>query len=150
MAQPTVEFDRSLLGKDFPAGSFTITKEQVLAYCRIIGETNPLYLDEQEARRRGHPALLAPPLMCPLFARDLDRPQVKLNFGRMRMHAGQALESFHPIYAGDTITASVHLADVYTKTGRSGTMVFIVWETVFVNQQGERVAVSRDSHMVRE
>ena len=32
--------------------------------------------------------------------------------------------------------ASSHLKEVYPKTGRSGTMVFTVWETTFTNQDG--------------
>ena len=47
--------------------------------------------------------------------------------GRTRFHAGQRVQAKASICAGDFLTASSHLKEVYPKTGRSGTMVFIVW-----------------------
>jgi hypothetical protein len=39
--------------------------------------------------------------------------------------------------------------DVYEKTGRSGTMVFIVFRTTLTNQRGEMVAVVDQKMMSR-
>jgi acyl dehydratase len=68
----------------------------------------------------------------------------------MRFHAGQRVQPRAPIVAGDSLTASSHLKDVYAKTGRSGTMVFIVWETTLRNQKGEVVADVQESFAARE
>ena len=46
--------------------------------------------------------------------------------------------------------ASSHLKEVYPKTGRSGTMVFTVWETTFTNQDGLVVADVQESYASRE
>ena len=46
-----------------------------------------------------------------------------------------------PIRPGDTVTAKSHIHDIYEKTGRSGTMRFIVNRMNFTNQQDELVAV---------
>ncbi|MBM3947215.1 MAG: MaoC family dehydratase, partial [SAR202 cluster bacterium] len=54
MVETKLEYDRSLLGKDFPAGEFEVTREMVRSYCQAVGETNPLFTDEQAARRAGH------------------------------------------------------------------------------------------------
>ena len=54
------------------------------------------------------------------------------------------------IVAGDSLTASSHLKEVYPKTGRSGTMVFVVWETTFRNQKGQVVADVQESFAARE
>ena len=66
------------------------------------------------------------------------------------IHAGQRIQSRAPIFAGDQVTASSHLKEVYPKTGRSGTMVFIVWETTFRNQHGDVVADVQESYAARE
>lgn len=149
MTIPHLEYNRSLLGKPIPAGTFTVSKEGILAFCLAVGESNPLYTDEDFARRQGHPALVAPPTYPNLFIRHLGRPEVISAPLRQRMHAGQAVEPIRPIYAGDTLTATTRLKDVYTKTGRTGTMAFIVWETTFTNQRGEGVARVRESFMAR-
>ena len=48
------------------------------------------------------------------------------------------------IHAGDVLTAVTKVTDVYEKTGgRGGTMTFVVMDTEFTNQKGEKVAISR-------
>ncbi len=150
MTTQNLEFDRSLLGVDHPAGTFPVEQKAILNYCRSIGETNSIHTDEAAARAAGHPALVAPPTFCSIFVRALGRPDIRLNFGRTGFHAGEALETLAPIYAGDTLTAKTRLKEVYAKTGRSGTMVFVVWETSFTNQHSQVVAAVQESHVRRE
>ena len=145
-----MEYDRSLLGKEHRAGPFEVTRDLIRAFSDAIGETNPLYLDEAAAREAGHPTVLAPPALCTIFVRDVTIPDINLKFGRVRFHAGQVVEPRAPAFAGDSLIASSQLKEVYPKTGRSGTMVFIVWETTFTNQRGEVVAAVQESFAVRE
>jgi hypothetical protein len=42
------------------------------------------------------------------------------------------------------------IAEVYEKTGRSGNMIFIARESEFTNQDGETVAVIRQSLIRRD
>lgn len=144
-----LEFDRSLVGVEAESGRFPVTVEQILHFCRLVNETNPLFTDEAEARRRGYPGLVAPPTMVNLFISRLDKPDAKLSFAGTRLHAGQALEVLAPVCAGDELTAYTRLLDVYAKTGRTGTMAFIVWETRFVNQRGETAVLVRETFMSR-
>jgi len=150
MTTQGLEFDRSHLGVHYPAGSFQVEADTIVKYALATGQTNPIYKDEAAAKAAGHPALVAPPTFCTIFVRGLGRPDIKLNFGRLGFHAGEAVEELAPIYAGDTLTATTRLKDVYTKTGRSGTMAFVVWETAFNNQHGQTVAVVKESHVRRD
>ena len=59
------------------------------------------------------------------------------------------MRAFAPIKPGDTIEATSRLKEVYAKTGRSGKMVFAVWQTRFVNQQGDTVALVDESYVRR-
>ena len=79
----------------------------------------------------------------------MDRPDINLEFGDTGFFAGQAIESVGPIRPGDSLDASTKLKEVYSKTGRSGTMVFAVWETTFVNQKKETVALVTESFVRR-
>ena len=150
MSSQDIQFDHSLLGKEMAAGPFEVTKEAILGFCKAVGETNPASLDEAAARRAGYRGLLAPPTLCTAFIRLVVRPDIRLRWGRSRFHAGQVVEPLAPICAGDSLTAFSRLKDVYSKTGRSGTMVYIVWETDFSNQRGEKVAAVQESFAVRE
>ena len=150
MTTHELDFDRSLLGVDRPSGVFQIDKEIILKCCRSIGETDPIHTDEEAARAAGHPSLLAPPAFCAVFVRGLGRPDIKLKFGNISFHANESMETLAPVYAGDTLTATTRLKDVYAKTGRSGTMAFVVWETSFANQKGQQVATVQESFVSRE
>lgn len=149
MVEPQIEFDRSLLEKELPAGTFEVSKGLILSFCRAVGETNPIFTDEQVARQQGHPGLVAPPTLLNLFVRQMGRPDPGLKRAQTQMHAGQALEVLRPVFAGDKLEARTKLKEVYAKTGRTGTMVFVVWEVSFANQRGEPVALIRESFMRR-
>lgn len=147
-----LDYDRSLHGKEFQAGPFLVTEETIQAFRQSIGETGPIFNDKDAARAAGYRGLgsMAPPTFCTLFVRHVELPSINLKFGRTRFHAGQRVQTRRAILVGDSLSASSHLKEVYPKTGRSGTMVFIVWETTFRNQRGEVVAEVQESYAARE
>jgi translation elongation factor EF-Ts len=50
---------------------------------------------------------------------------------------------------GDRITATGRVADVYEKRGSTGSLLFIVFETDYVNQEGRLVARLRGTAIRR-
>lgn len=147
-----LDYDRSLYGKEFEAGPFFVTEDNIRAFCQSIGDTGPVFDDKGAAGAGGYEGLgnIAPPTFCTLFVHQVELPSINLKFGRSRFHAGQRVQARRAIVVGDSLTASSHLKEVYPKTGRSGTMVFIVWETTFRNQRGEIVAEVQESFAARE
>ncbi len=77
-------------------------------------------------------------------------PDPEVDFGNARFLAGQKVESFYPIFVGDTIKAVGAITDVYEKTGRTGTMVFVVNQTEYFNQDNVLVATRQASMVHRE
>ena len=145
-----LEYNRDLYGVEHQAGPFEITSELIQTFNRSVGEFNPVFTDGDAARAAGYSGILAPPTFCTLLVRKVELPDIDLKFGSNRFHAGQRVQARAPIFAGDSITASSHLKEVYPKTGRSGTMVFVVWETTFRNQDGTVVADVQESYAARE
>ena len=155
-AEPSFDYDRSVLGVEVETGSITVTPKLIADYCAAVNETNPLYTDEEAAKAGPYGGITAPPAMLASvsFGRGggpggggLDP---KVRFGNTVMFAGSELETFAPIHVGDTITARVQVKDVFPKTGRSGTMLFVVHRTVYVNQDGVQVVASERSTVYRE
>ena len=144
-----INYDRGLLGKEFPIGTFEISREMILEFSRASGEVNPIYVDEDRARESEYGSIIAPPTFCNLFVNGGEKPDIKLDFGDIGFFAGQAIESLAPIRPGDTVGVTSRLKEVYAKTGRSGKMVFAVWETKFDNQHGETVALVDESYVRR-
>ena len=145
-----LNYDRSLHEREHEAGPFEITAEMIQAVNASLGENGPAFTSDEGAKDSGFRGVIAPPTLCSIFVREVQLPDVGIDFGKTQMHAGQRVQPIAPIYAGDRVTASSRLKDVYAKTGRSGTMVFIVWETTFRNQDGQVVAEVQESFARRE
>ena len=145
----TIAYDRSFLHKEFPAGSFEISREMILNFSEATDEPNPIYTDEEYAAASEYGGIIAPPTFCNLFINGGEKPDIKLEFGDIGFFAGQAIENLAPIRPGDTLHAASRLKEVYAKTGRSGKMVFAVWETRFTNQRDETVALVDESYVRR-
>ena len=145
-----LNYDRSLHEKEHAAGPFEITPDMITAVNASLGEEGLAFTSDDGAKSLGYRGMIAPPTLCSIYVREVQLPDVGLDFGKTQMHAGQRVQPIAPVYAGDTLTASSHLKDVYAKTGRSGTMVFVVWETTFRNQHDEVVAEVQQSFARRE
>jgi acyl dehydratase len=147
-SEDIITYDRSLLGREHRIGSFQITAEMILAFSTATGETHPLYTDAVKAAECG--GLIAPPTFCNALIDGFQRPDIKLTFGDVGLFASLAIENLSPIRPGDTLAAKTTLKDVYAKTGRSGKMVFAVWETSFTNQHGVTAVLVRESFVQRQ
>lgn len=145
----SIDFDRSVVGVEVEVGAHEVTAEQIIAFARAIGETNPLYLDEQAARSGPYGVLIAPPAYYTSIHLEpgLDP---KVNFGTTGFNAGQHCEFYEPMKAGDAINATTQVSNVYAKTGRTGTMVFAVKRTTFKNQEGRTVMMVEQSNVRRD
>lgn len=144
-----INYDRSYLDKEFPIGRFEISREMILEFSQASGEVNPIYVDEGLAAESEFGDIIAPPTFCNLFVNGGEKPDIKLEFGDIGFFAGQAIENLAPICPGDTVDVTSRLKEVYAKTGRSGKMVFAVWETRFDNQHGDTVALVDESYVRR-
>jgi acyl dehydratase len=143
-----VNWDRRVLGKEFARLEQHVTRDMLLAYANLMGVTNPLYLDPQAARARGYRDIIAlPTFVTTQGAQPLTPPE--LEYTGMGINAGYECIFHGVIYPGDTLIYSTCLSDLYEKTGRSGTMQFVVRQTTISNQHGEVVAVMHNAFVLR-
>ena len=73
-----------------------------------------------------------------------------MQFGNATFASGHHVDLHEPVFVGDTITARQQVKEVYPKTGRTGTMVFVVRRTEFINQHGRPVATVEQSMVHRQ
>ena len=147
-----LQFDRSVLGVEVEVGKFEVTVERILAFCQAMGETSPLYTDEEAAKAGPYRGLVAPPAFYSATGINAGPNQSldpKVKFGNTMFAAGQRSEYFAPARPGDTITATHAVVDVYEKTGRTGRMVFVVRRTTYTNQDGVKLATMESSMVHR-
>ncbi len=131
------------VGVEFDLATFTADESKMLAWANACGETDPRFTDP------SHPDFQAHPTFTSHFVSRRVLPE---NFpkigGPNGIDGGKAVVVHRPIRPGDVLRASTTIADIYDKTGRSGTMVFIVQRMSFFNHQDEPVSTV-DWKMIR-
>jgi hypothetical protein len=130
-----------------PIGENDIRKWAIAVYWP---DTPPRqFWDADYAKSSRWGGIVAPhefnPFAWPIERREATRlggPQGK-GPGQRGMNGGSEATYYTPMRPGDVIRSSTRLVDVYEKTGRLGVMMFLVNETTWTNQNGEKVKVDR-------
>jgi acyl dehydratase len=136
-----VNYDPALIGKVFETTDpVPVSADMVSNFCKAIGENNPLHNDPEAAARGPYGGLTAPPSFAVTFRNGQHFFQHVPRFGKQGFDAGKDIEFVSPIRPGDTITLSSHVKEIYEKTGRTGSMVFVIVRSTLTNQNGAVVA----------
>ena len=131
------------IGVEYDLSTFTIDAEKMVSWAEACGETDPRFVDPDHEDFQAHPNFTTHCLSDQVLPTDF--PPIG---GQRGIDGGKAVEIHQPIRAGDELRASTTIADIYEKTGRSGTMLFIVQRMTFINQDDQPVATV-DWRMIR-
>jgi acyl dehydratase len=131
---------------------FEIEKGLIARFVQAVGDSNPLWQNEEYTKTSKYGGIIAPPwLLCALMTVSLPDSQPKSvplpvpEVPPPRQHildGGGEWEFFLPMRLGDTITSRSKLANVFEREGRMGKMLFFVYQTSYTNQHDELVARS--------
>ena len=156
---------KEYIGKETASGTGDpVSARDIQRYALAVDDPNPIYYDEEAAKKGKYGGLVAPPGYFWLVsthsfrrekrAKDLgedgldiddflgipDIPNVwTLGWAR----GGEELEFYKPIRVGDRVSVKCRLADLYEKEGRSGKLVFAISEHTYTNQNGDLLAKHR-------
>lgn len=146
-----MSLDTSLTGSTLPPVTMTIDPGRLRFFANAIGESDPIYTELDVATAAGHPSLPVPPSF--LFNIELDSPDpfaFLASLGadlRFVLHGEQSFDYHRMAYAGDTITASPRIADVYSK--KAGALQFVVKHTELTRSDGTAIATLISTLVVR-
>ncbi len=149
-----LEIQRAEIGRDYECSVLPpITAEELIEYARTLGIEDPLWLDPEAARAGPLGRLVGLPTFVvklrgsfyvpPLAASEMSRS------GFVGFDGGKDIEFGVPIEPGDSITVRSRITEIYEKTGRSGSMVFLVYRQELRNQRDELIA-NVDSRMLQK
>ena len=128
---------KAKIGVAGPPVSATVEAGHLKRFCEAIGDPNPRWLEE------------APPTyLVALAPTSYHLPEAE-EYGKGWLNGGNRFEHVEAVRVGDQITATGKVADVYEKSGGSGTLLFIIFETNYVNQHGRTVARLRGTAIRR-
>src|SRR5262249_11201291 len=119
--------------------------EHVADFARALGDLNPRYLDAGGSRGVVAPPTYPIAFMTQAMAGGMDTfLELGLNFMTL-VHGEQEFEYLRPVRAGQPLTLPARVADIYEKTGPSGTLDFVVLETEARDTEGAPVFFSRNT-----
>ena len=131
-----IERLRARIGVDGAPVTAPVEAGHVKRFAAAIGDPSPRWTKE------APPTFLVALAPVSLHLADAEE------YGQGWLNGGNRFEYFAPVLIGDEITATGRVADVYEKSGSSGDLLFIIFETNYVNQEGVVVAKLRGT-MIR-
>ncbi len=143
--------DKSIVGRQYAPFSVEVEKGRLRAFAKAIGETNPLYLDENAARAAGYRSLLAPPSFGWAIIMEADQGfSVLTDCGidkARTVHGEQGFVYHNEICAGDVVNGRQTVVDYVEKKG--GLLQIITTEIPLVHQDGRPLCDLRSVIVVR-
>jgi acyl dehydratase len=131
--------NRALLGKEYPPFRYEVGREKLREFAASVGETDPVYHDEEVARAAGHPDIPAVPTFPVVLTIRVGQkvaadPELGLDYSRV-VHGEQEFSYQRPIFAGDRLLAAGRVAAMEAK----GRHELLAIETKVTTEAGEPV-----------
>lgn len=134
---------KQMVGKATKPKIYEVEKGQIRRFAQAIGEENPIHSDEKAAMAAGFRSLVAPPTFGAAFDTTAELCELLGLDTHATMHAEEEYEYFRPVVAGDVLTVTHRIADVYDKAAQNGRLLFAVIETRATDQRSRPVFKGR-------
>jgi acyl dehydratase len=136
---------------------FEVEKGMIQRFAIAVGDSNPIYFEEEFARKTIYKGMIAPftflfewnhhshSILSPEKRRSLfkdlkSQPRVLRGVNEYNI--------IQPVRPGDIITSKSRLSEAYEKQGKSGLLIFAVCENIYYNQKQEVLGKSRDTYIL--
>jgi acyl dehydratase len=142
--------DRSRIGYSTEPSTVDVDAWRVKLFCRAIGETDPVYVDETAARAAGFERRPVPPTFLKAVESEHASTAGLLELLgaplRSVLHAEQVFEHQAAVLVGDAVEVQRQVVDIYDR--KEGAQTFIVIDTRY-RVSGRLAATSRQTLVVR-
>ncbi len=116
----------------------TITEADILVYCGISGDCNPLHVNETFARNSRFGARIAHGMMV---AGLVNQPNTEI-MGQGGVHVSQQVTFKAPVMIGDTITVESEVTEKIEEKRR------VIISSTWTNQDGKIVISGKGEHLL--
>src|SRR5215472_5321507 len=109
------------IGKAGELRTYDVERGAVRRFAEAIGDPNPLFNDEAEARKTRFGGMIAPPTFCRSMGSPIPDVRIEALGASFRgLDGGSEWEYLRPIRVGDRITVQTKLVDLKESEGRLG------------------------------
>ena len=148
---------KSFIGREahYPARE-ELGRASIRHFALALGDDNPLYVDDDYAKKAGYPSVIAPPtLICETNQYAHQAPNADGYIGHewhlpvpdtRLVRAGNDYEFMRPVLPTDRISVTWTLENIVEKpSSRGGTQLFVSSVARYKDAQGEVVAINRET-----
>ena len=145
---------KKLIGTHGSVKYYEVEKGTIRRFAEAVDDPNPLYQDEEYARKSKYSAIIAPP---GFFGRPQKQPrgsplavdippELEAAFEKagyplsLVLDGGMEYEFFLPVHAGDILSGVTTVRNLRERTGETGSIIVSFLDTVYHNQVGKLVA----------
>jgi acyl dehydratase len=133
-----------------------VGRATIRRFAIAVGDPNPLYWDEEFAKKTSYGGIVAPPTMVFELNHNLgdeiseedggysDKILLPPPLTRF-VRGGNEYEFFKPVRPMDKITVKRKISQIYEKEGKAGPLVFVIVEISYANQKGELLGINRET-----
>jgi acyl dehydratase len=144
-------------------GRYPVEHDPIRRHCHMVGDTNPLFLDEEFARQGPYGAVICPPTLISYFAGNGawppsesrgtgGRPGFTMGVptpGDRGINMGIVWEYGDVVRVGDRLSSQTSIVDIFVKPIRlDPEAVWIVTETRIAKEDDTMVALGRNTVLI--
>jgi acyl dehydratase len=141
---------KRLIGKVDPPYVREVEGGAVRRYADAVGNGNPLYRDEEYAKKTRYGGLIAPPgfFGWPVKTEPQSESVLaamaaveKAGYHRL-LDGGIVYDFFRPVRAGDRLIVYMKVRDIVERESKGGSMIVMELEANYLDEKGDLVARS--------
>ncbi|WXG39310.1 MAG: MaoC family dehydratase N-terminal domain-containing protein [Candidatus Freyarchaeum deiterrae] len=125
-------------------------------YCEMVGDNNPVYFDDDSARREGYPGAIVPQsylmtLFVPIVNEVFIKGAEKLFTGLIRgvIHSGSEVVYDKPLMVGETYVMHLESVSLNKKSGDTGDYYVWTFRAVVSSEDGEEQAYDKHTFFLK-
>ena len=148
-----------MVGKeDMFSSEFEIGAATIKRFAMAVGDNNPLYWDDEFAKKTEHGGIIAPPTMIfelnhnigsDVSEEDGGYKDILLDLlkgiSNRFVRGGNDYEILQPVRPQDIITVKRKVAQIREKVGKTGPLLIVSIEITYKNQREELLGINRET-----
>ena len=132
--------DRKFIGYEFAPSEKEITRWQISQFANSIQDSNPIYYDVNEAKKRGYRDLPVPPTFYTTMSYSDMNIFETLGIDLKKLLAGsREFKYYSQCCAGDTIVYQTRVESIIGKEGKRGKMDLVIVITTGKNKDTNEI-----------